>query len=209
VTLVKICGITNLDDALTAVDAGADALGFNFYARSPRYIAPGDAAGIIRKLPRKVMAVGIFVNQSLDEVEQFLTQANVDHVQLHGDESPGFVGSITEASGPVVIKALRLGGSLDPKTVSEYDVELFLLDAASPKAYGGMGDTFDWQLAVEFKKLHPEFFLAGGLTPDNVAEAVRLVRPFGVDVCSGVESTKGKKDHQKVAAFIENVRNAL
>ena len=209
-TEIKICGITSLEDARLAVELGADVLGFNFSELSPRYIAPGTASDIIRKLPDRVRTVGVLVNQSLTEVERFLTQTSIGRVQLHGDETPEFVESITSWSGPVVIKAIRIADGFDERTVRDYNVEHFLLDSASTKEYGGTGVTFDWKIALEFKKrIHQDFFLAGGLTPDNVAEAIRTVRPYGVDVCSGVEAERGKKDRRKMEAFIRNARNAL
>ena len=203
---VKICGITNLEDALHAARAGADALGFNFYERSPRYISPGDARLIIEKLPKEITKVGVFVNPTLDEIE--MTAEMLDLIQLHGDESIDLVDDLRTATGVDVIKALRVTDDFDPESAKGYSVETFLLDTHSTN-FGGSGDTFDWRVAVDFKSILPNFFLAGGLTPDNVAEAVRQVQPYGVDVCSGVETVKGKKDHRKVEAFIRNARAAL
>ena len=205
---VKICGITNLEDALAAVEFGADALGFNFYQRSPRYIAPAAAREIISRLPKGVMNVGVFVNSSLAEVDHIYGMSSVVYVQLHGDETPQFVDKVVEFTGAIVIKALRVSENFDPQIAHDYDVRYFLLDASSSSAYGGTGEKFDWDAALKFKKLVPNFFLAGGLTPENVAEAVRQVEPFGVDVCSGVESTKGRKDHKKLEEFIRNARSA-
>ena len=206
---IKICGITNPEDALAAIEFGADALGFNFYQKSPRYISPAAASEIISQLPGGVMNVGVFVNSSLAEVDQIYTQSSVVYVQLHGDETPAFVERLADLTGAISIKAIRVSEDFDPHTALDYDVEYYLLDAASPTAYGGTGETFNWDAALRLKPFGAKFFLAGGLTPENVAEAVRQVQPFGVDVCSGVELSKGKKDHKKLAEFIRNARNAI
>ena len=197
---IKICGITNLEDALHAVECGADALGFNFYPKSPRYIASDAAAEIMSQLPENVLRIGVFVNSSHEEIQRI--SPSLDFVQLHGDETPEFASRLSDA-GIKVIRALHAG---DSAAALEYDVEGFLIDTPSI-VYGGSGETFDWELAVKFKEVAPEFYLAGGLTPENVADAIRSVRPTGVDVCSGVELVKGKKDPKKVAAFIEAVRS--
>lgn len=206
---IKICGITNLEDALAAVEFGADALGFNFYHKSPRYIAPDAASEIISKLPSGIMKVGVFVNSSLAELDQFYSQSSVVYIQLHGEESPPFVQRVTEYTGAIIIKAIRVSQNFDPQDALEYDAEYFLLDTSSSTAFGGTGETFDWDAALRFKEFGRNFFLAGGLTPANVAGAIRHVRPFGVDVCSGVESIKGKKDHNKLEEFIRNARGAI
>lgn len=207
---VKICGITNLDDALLAVKCGADALGFNFYEKSPRYIAPGAVNDIVRKLPRHVITIGVFVNSSLAEIENIYHRTNIGQVQLHGDETPEFVRNLTEY-GTRVLKAIHLSDSYDSRSALDYgdsenELVEFLLDTPSTD-YGGSGEKFNWELATRFKEVVPAFYLAGGLTPDNVADAIRKVRPTAVDVCSGVESYKGKKDPKKVAEFIEAVRS--
>ena len=206
---IKICGITNLEDALAAVECGADALGFNFYQKSPRYIAPAAASEIIGQLPKGVMNVGVFVNSSLAEIDQIYTRSSVVYVQLHGDETPAFVERLADLTGAIAIKAIRVSQEFDPDTALEYDVQYFLLDSSSSTAYGGTGETFNWDAALKFKESGAKFFLAGGLTPDNVAEAIRRVEPFGVDVCSGVESSKGRKDHNKLAEFIRNARSSI
>ena len=202
---IKICGITNLEDALHAVECGADALGFNFYEKSPRYITPGAAGDIIGRLPEGVMTVGVFVNSSIAKIEDVFARPSIGYAQLHGDETPGFAASLKD-SGIRVIKAIHASHTFDPSGPLEYDVDEFLLDTPSA-GYGGSGEVFDWQTAIRFKEVVPEFFLAGGLTPENVADAIRAVRPTAVDVCSGVEAFKGKKDPKKVAAFIEAVRS--
>jgi phosphoribosylanthranilate isomerase len=203
---VKICGITNLDDARLSVEYGADVLGFNFYEKSPRYIAPSEAREIIKQIDPGIETIGVFVNASIDEIANVTSITTIRTVQLHGDETPKFADRLRDVTGVYVIKALRVSTGFDPKTALEYNVNGFLLDTLSGKDYGGSGETFNWEIAREFKKIMPEFFLAGGLNPQNVADAVRAVRPSALDVCSGVESTKGKKDREKVAAFVRNAR---
>lgn len=197
---IKICGITNLEDALHAASVGADALGFNFYERSPRYISPDAVREIGKQLPSEITKVGVFVNADVETIRSL--DETLDLFQLHGDESPEYVSAL---GGEKVIKALRIGRGFDLDRALDYSVKGFLLDTATA-GYGGSGTSFDWDIAVRFKEVVPEFYLAGGLTPDNVAEAIARVDPYGVDVCSGVESMKGKKDHEKVEAFIRNAR---
>ena len=203
---VKICGITNLGDARVAIDCGADFLGFNFYEKSPRYIYPDSAAEIIAKLPLAIIKVGVFVDPNVSEIEGTLSL--LDRVQLHGDETPEFVEQLTKTTGAKVIKALRVRVPFDPASALQYDVDGYLLDSFT-KEFGGSGQSFDWDAALEFKKVVPDFYLAGGLTPDNVADAIRMVRPYAVDVSSGVEATKRNKDHKKVEAFIRAAKKAL
>jgi phosphoribosylanthranilate isomerase len=202
---VKVCGITNAEDALAAVEAGADALGFVFYQKSPRYVLPAVAGAIIAQLPPLVTPVGVFVNEGLAAVRSIIDTCGLALAQLHGDENASYC---RELSRPTM-KALRLkdrGGLL---ALAEYQgrggVRGFVLDAFSEQSYGGTGQTTDWTLAADVAKTTP-ILLAGGLTPDNVAEAIRTVRPYGVDVSSGVESGPGKKDHAKISAFIDAVR---
>lgn len=194
---VKICGITSLEDALMAVEAGADALGFVFHEQSPRHVTPEDAAGIIAGLPPFVQTVGLFVNRPLEFVNETAARCRLDLVQLHGDEPPEFCDAVERR----VIKAFRVKDvtSLDP--IKNYRVAAHLLDAYSPKAYGGTGLTFNWDIAAVAKEFGP-VILAGGLTPDNVREAVEVVTPYAVDVSGGVESAPGKKDVAKVREFI-------
>ncbi|MCA1593342.1 MAG: phosphoribosylanthranilate isomerase [Acidobacteria bacterium] len=203
---VKICGITNLENARVAVECGAQALGFNFYRQSPRFIAPGAACGIISSLPSEVLCVGVFVNEaSPGAVACIAAEAGVAAVQLHGDEGPEYC---RELGSLMVIKALRVGAKFDPTVAARYDVEAILLDAFSKDARGGTGHTFDWSQARLVRELARKLYLAGGLTPDNVAEAIVAVKPFGVDVCSGVESSPGKKDTSRLRDFIRAVRAA-
>jgi phosphoribosylanthranilate isomerase len=198
---VKICGITNLEDALAAVEAGADALGFNFYQRSPRFIAPEEARGIIERLPDAVMSVGVFVNEG--EPEQVARMADVaclKAVQLHGDESPQYCRELRDRF--VVIKALRVGEGFTPESVMEYDANAILLDAFASGARGGTGRTVDWSIARQAKEFAPQLFLAGGLSVENVAEAIAIVEPYAVDACSSLEREHGRKDAARMRAFI-------
>lgn len=204
-TRVKICGITNLDDALAAVEAGADALGFNFYKRSPRYITPQDARLVVREMPPEVVCVGVFVNESCEAVEAAVAESCVGAAQLHGDESPEFCEGLKVAR---VIKALRAREGFEAGAASLYKTEAILLDAYDPRAWGGTGKTCDWRLARRVRESVPRLYLAGGLTPSNVGEAIRAVGPYGVDVCGGVERVPGLKDHALVRRFVEAVRGA-
>jgi phosphoribosylanthranilate isomerase len=196
-TKVKICGITSLDDALMAAEAGADALGFIFYEKSPRYLDPQQAARIIAGIPPFVQVVGLFVNASLDFVNATADSCRLDIVQLHGDESPAYCSSVRRR----VMKAFRVQGMESLAPMADYSVAGFVLDAYSPNSYGGTGESFDWDCAIAAKGRGP-IILAGGLHPDNVAAAVARVAPYGVDVSSGVESSPGRKDPEKVRRFI-------
>lgn len=202
--IVKICGITSLDDALAAVAAGADALGFNFAEEAKpkkRYIAPGDAREIIAQLPPSVLKVAVTVNPSATQVREYLQF--VDRVQLHGEETPEFAAEF----GPRVIKALRIGPDFAPDAVNRYNVGTILLDAFDAAARGGTGKTADWTVARKtVDDSHAPVLLAGGLTPENVAEAVRMVRPYGVDVSGGVEKEPGKKDHERICRFVHEAK---
>ena len=202
-TRVKICGITNVEDALQAVEAGADALGFVFYHRSPRFVTPREVQKIIAELPPFVTTVGLFVNEPLPRIRRTMAAARLDVVQLHGDESPE--DCLIEPLR--VIKALRIKDAASLEGAARYQVSALLLDAWSDEHYGGTGLSFDWQLVRRLTGKRP-LILAGGLTPENVVAAVRQVKPYAVDVSSGVEAAPGKKDHQKVAEFICRVRNA-
>ncbi|MGB4600575.1 MAG: phosphoribosylanthranilate isomerase [Trichlorobacter sp.] len=201
-TRVKICGITSLEDALTAVEAGADALGFVFFAKSPRHIFPEQAARIISQLPPFVQAVGLFVNEEADTVNEVADLCRLDLVQLHGDEPPDYCRQFKRR----LLKAFRVRSltCLDP--INNYQVAGYLLDTFSPSFYGGTGLSFNWEIAAEAVKRHQRIVLAGGLTPDNVAEAISQVRPYGVDVSSGVEAAPGKKDRDKLRAFLQNAK---
>lgn len=200
-TKVKICGITTLDDALMAAEAGADALGFIFFEKSPRNIAPEQAARIIAGLPPFVQAVGLFVNAELDFVNETADRCRLDIVQLHGDESPAYCDGVRRR----VMKAFRVRGLESLAPMVGYRVAGFVLDAWSPNAYGGTGARFDWDCAIAAKEKGP-IVLAGGLDPDNVAAAVAKVQPYGVDVSSGVELSPGRKDPDKVRRFIRQAK---
>ncbi len=199
---IKICGITRLEDALAAARLGADAVGFNFWPRSKRYLPPGEARAIVRRLPTFVTTVGVFVDPSRDEVLRALDACGIGVAQLHGDESPELCLSL-----PIpVLKAIRVAGANALAALASYDVQGFLLDAPSP-GYGGSGQTFDWELAAEVARELP-IVLAGGLGPDNVSEAIRVVRPWAVDVASGVERAPGVKDPELMRLFIDRAKEA-
>lgn len=204
-TKVKICGITNSEDAAAAVEAGADALGFIFYTKSPRYIVPSVAKHIIGGLPPLVTPVGVFVNEGLATVRSIMDTCGLAIAQLHGEETASYC---QELSRPVM-KALRMKDRGSFLALGEYQgragVRGFVVDSFSEIGYGGTGQITDWALAAEAAKA-ATILLAGGLTPENVAEAIRSVRPYGVDVSSGVESVPGKKDPVKLRAFFDAVR---
>ncbi|KAB0665724.1 phosphoribosylanthranilate isomerase [Oryzomonas japonica] len=201
---VKICGITNLEDALTAIDAGADALGFVFHPQSPRHVFPEQAAAIIRHLPSFVQTVGLFVNDPLEQVNATVDLCGLDLVQLHGEEKPGYCDSVRRR----VIKSFRVKDITSLESMRDYRVAAFLLDAWSPAAHGGTGQTFNWEIAACVAQSN-RIILAGGLTPLNVVEAARQVRPYAVDVSSGVESGPGKKDADKIREFIRLAKEAV
>ena len=198
---VKICGIGTLDDALAAIDYGADALGFNFWPRSPRYITPSAAGEIIERLPPFVSNIGVFVNESAEQVTRIACELSLAAVQLHGDESPEFCARLAPLKS---IKALRVGTDFDCEIIKSYPANMILLDARSGISYGGTGETFDWSLVAGAREYAP-IILAGGLTADNVAEAVSVVRPAAIDACSGVEAEPGRKDLRKLREFMAAV----
>jgi phosphoribosylanthranilate isomerase len=204
-TRIKICGLTRLEDAQRAVELGAAALGFNFYSLSPRYIEPAAARAIIRRLPPFVTAVGIFANETnAGQVVSQAREAGVTTVQLHGPSFPA-LDELLEVFTLVVALAVREG--FKPEELGKIKSSAFLLDAFDPDRLGGTGRTFDWSIAREAKQYGP-IILAGGLTPENAAQAVREVRPFAVDVASGVESAPGIKDTAKLRAFFASVAEA-
>ena len=203
-TRVKICGITNLADAQATVEAGADALGFNFYEKSPRFVSLKTAAAISKQLPPFVMRVGVFVDAEPDFILRAIAQGGLTMLQFHGDELPEFCTQF----GLMSMKAFRIRDAESLKRIPDYLTDAYLLDAFSSTTLGGTGETFNWDLAVVAQKFGKPIFLAGGLTPQNVAEAVKKVQPVGVDVSSGVESAPGKKDHAKLKAFIEAAKAA-
>ena len=197
---VKICGLTNEDDARAAIENGADALGFVF-AESPRRADPDTVRAMVKKIPVFISTVGVFVNEDIERVREIRDRCGLDAVQLSGDESEAYAASL----GGRIIKVCRVGGGRAPAIEGFPDATL-LLDTWSSQAAGGTGESFDWSLAVGPARSRP-LILAGGLTPENVARAVSTVRPFAVDVSSGVEKTKGRKDHDKLSRFIRNARH--
>ncbi|HXN19151.1 MAG TPA: phosphoribosylanthranilate isomerase [Candidatus Binatus sp.] len=203
---VKICGITNLKDARQALEAGAAFIGFNFYERSPRYITPSAAKRIMQSLPKKAKAVGVFVNEKEDKMLAIVRQIGLSHVQLHGEESPETVARLQRTIP--VIKAVRVRKSFSTSELSRYkNASAFLLDGFDGRRRGGSGKSFRWDIARHAKRAG-HIFLAGGLTPDNLGEAIRSARPYAVDVCSGVEAKPGKKDPAAVIDFIRAARAA-
>lgn len=202
-TRIKVCGITNLEDAMQAVEAGADALGFVFYAQSPRCVTPSAVQQIVAQLPPFVTTVGLFVNESAARIRRAMAAARLAVVQLHGDEQP----EDCRLEPLPVIKALRVRDAASLQGAEHYQVAALLLDAWSNDHFGGSGLSFDWQLTRRLTGQRP-LILAGGLTPGNVAAAIAQVKPYAVDVSSGVEARPGKKDPQKVAEFIRQVRSA-
>ena len=202
---IKICGITNLEDAQVAVTVGADALGFVFYEKSPRCLEPGVAKRIIAQLPPFIISVGVFVNHDQKFIRNVFDECGLALAQLHGDETPAFCESL----GRPILRAHRLRDRGSLLALAEYKgrmgVRGFVVDAFSSEAYGGTGQTVDWSLAHEVAQSAP-ILLAGGLTPDNVHKAIQQVQPYGVDVSSGVEKTPGQKDPAKIQAFIHAAR---
>ena len=201
-TRIKVCGITNLEDARAAADLGADALGFIFVPDTPRYIEPEAAKRIIRDLPPFITTVGVFADVPPEVILRTVSTCGLNAVQLHGCETPEYC---SEINGPKLIKAFRVKDGNSLSTIPAYRVSAYLLDTYVKGKKGGTGEMFNWDLAIEAKK-YGRIIVAGGLTPENVAQAIRRVRPYAVDVGSGVEARPGKKDHSKVKAFIENVK---
>ncbi len=199
---VKICGITNYEDAAAAVDMGADLLGFNFYPKSPRFVTPQKASEIISKLPGFIDTVGVFVNASLEQIRETMDLCQLNWVQLHGDESPQFCSSFLSLNVKTM-KALRVKDRNDIQQAENYFTDAILLDAFNPEKYGGTGLTFDWNIVGHIGK---RIFLAGGINPDNATEAIKL-GVYGIDVCSGIEAEPGKKDHKKMKKLFENIRH--
>jgi len=199
---VKICGITNHEDAVAAMDMGADLLGFNFYPKSPRYITLEKAADIIGKLPGFIDLAGVFVNASLEQIRETKDSCQLDWIQLHGDENPQFCQSLLSDSVKTM-KAIRVRDAADIERADEFFTDAVLLDAFNPDKYGGTGLTFDWNVIGHIGK---RVFLAGGINPDNAVEAVKL-GVYGIDVCSGIEAEPGKKDHEKMKKLFDNIRH--
>lgn len=201
---VKICGITNIEDAVAAAEYGADAIGFVFQPKSPRAITPETAKNIVSALPPFITTIGVFVNESKREIERIIRYVGLNIVQLHGNEPPDAC-----QLNKKVIKAIRVKDLTDLEPLKRYDVSAFLLDTYSPHTMGGTGQIFNWDIAVEAKKFG-RIILAGGLNHENIEEAIKWVLPYGIDVATGVESNKkGEKDHKKLKLFIEKAREAF
>lgn len=201
-THIKICGITSLEDALAAIDAGADYLGFNFYPASPRYITPEactQITAVLREKHPQVQLVGVFVNMPVDQIKTIMTDCALRMAQFHGDESPGMLASLSGRA----FKAFR-GVPVNVTGYARGEAPALLIDSSVKDAYGGTGVTTDWVAAADLAKRFP-LLLAGGLTPENVGEAIRQVHPWGVDTASGVESSPGKKDAARMKAFVKAV----
>lgn len=199
---IKICGLTNLEDARKAVGLGADALGFVF-AESPRRISPESAAGIVRSLPPILTCVGLFVDESPPAVRRVIKECRLDALQFHGNESPDYCRQFSLK----IIKAFRIKNGNSLKAIPHYQVDAYLLDTYVEGTSGGTGESFNWDLALRAKEFSRPIILAGGLGPDNVAEAIRRVRPYGIDVSTGIEAEPGKKDHKKMKEFMKIVRS--
>jgi phosphoribosylanthranilate isomerase len=204
-TLVKICGITNLEDAVAAVAMGADALGFNFYKPSPRYITPQSAREIIEQLPNSILKVGVFVNEeSPATVQEIANESGITAVQLHGDESPDYCNELVDR---YVIKNFSVSPDFEMQVTQHYHVDAIMLDTKHNTLRGGTGHAFDWSIAQQVSNLVPKLYLAGGLSPENVAGAIETVRPYAVDACSSLEDAPGKKNHDRMRAFVTAVRS--
>ena len=199
---VKICGITNYKDAIAAVKLGADLLGFNFYRKSPRYITPEKARQIIDELPGFIDIAGVFVNSPLDLIRQTMDLCQLGWVQLHGDETPEFCQSF-QTLNVKTMKAIRVKDKKDIDRAADFYTDAILLDAFEKGKYGGTGKKFDWNIVGRIEK---RIFLAGGINPENAAEAISPGL-YGIDVCSGIESEPGKKDHKKMKQLFENIRH--
>lgn len=208
-TKIKICGITNTEDALLAIECGADDLGFNFYEKSPRYVSPENARAIIAELPVSVMKIGVFVNETVERICDIATITSLDAVQLHGDEDNRFIDAVHTMSGLPVIKAIKITTDFDLNDAKYSPAEAILLDKYSAKEYGGTGEAFDWNEVKQVSEVVERVYLAGGLTPENVGEAIRIVRPYAVDVCSRIESEPGKKDPERLRRFIAAVKETI
>jgi phosphoribosylanthranilate isomerase len=200
---VKICGITTIDDAVAAAEYQASAVGFNFFRESRRYVSPETAYAIIRELPETVRKVGVFVNADPEFVKKTAAQLLLDFVQFSGDETVEYVKSF----GAQAIKAFRVNNGFDPSLITAYGTSLSIIDAFDPEAFGGTGKIADWGIARAAGG-YGKIILAGGLTPENVQDAISQADPFGVDVASGIESSPGQKDHAKMKEFISLARSA-
>ena len=204
---VKICGIRSLEEAQAAVDVGADALGFNFWSPSARYVEPYAAREVITGIAPNVCTVGVFVNEEASRIVDIVSELRLSAVQLHGDESPEFCERLASIRTFKTIKAIRVEQDFDLSLIESYRVNMVLLDSSSEGSYGGTGRRFDWRIAIEAKHLAP-IILAGGLNIENVWDAITQVRPAAIDVCSGVEAEPGRKDLEKLRGFMAMARRA-
>ncbi len=204
-TKVNICGITNLEDALLSAKFGADALGFNFYEKSPRYISPEKAREIIEQLPPEILKVGVFVNETFDKIIEIVSFSKLDALHRHGVETPEFARELKAKTNLEIIKAFRVSPIFKPEDVLQYETDAILLDAYNPKEHGGTGETFDWEIAKKVQEIFPKMYLAGGLSQDNVAKAILETKPFAVDACSCLEREKGKKDKILLKKFTSQI----
>ena len=204
-TKIKICGITNTADALAAIECGADMLGFVFTDQSPRQISLTSAIEIIKACPPAIVKVGLFVNQEEELVKDIVKKSQLDYLQFHGQEPPDYCRRVSKSGK--IIKAFRVKDHDSLKILPDYDVEIYLLDSYREDKLGGTGHTFDWDLAISAKDYGRPIMLAGGLNPENVGQAVSRVRPYAVDVSSGIEKCPGKKDIKLMKEFIKEVRS--
>ncbi|HLC61135.1 MAG TPA: phosphoribosylanthranilate isomerase [Candidatus Nanoarchaeia archaeon] len=203
-TKIKICGITNYKDAQNAIDLGADFLGFNFYSKSPRYVNKYLAKFLINEIDKKILKVGVFVNEDINKINEIVNSCNLDLIQLSGNESIQYLNTLKKSTNKKIINAIRIKNGLNIKKLNAFDSDYIMLDSFKEGFYGGTGESFDLNLIknVNNKKL----FLAGGLNDINVNEAIKKLNPFAVDVCSSIESSPGKKDFNKMKKFIEAVK---
>ena len=202
-TRIKICGITNIVDALAAVELGVDMLGFVFYGRSKRCVEVKTVRSIINELPGSILKVGVFVDEERDKVLDIAADASLNILQFHGDETPEYCAFFKDDYK--VMKAFRIKDGMSLRNVNDYMADYYLFDTYQKSSAGGTGKSFDWKLLKDFEVLKP-FILSGGLTPDNVGRAISELAPYGVDVSSGVESSPGKKDIELIKKFVANVR---
>lgn len=204
-TKIKICGITNKEDAIHAAGLGVDMLGFVFYKKSKRYVEPKVVRDIINELPPLISRVGVFVDESKERVREIAEDSDIDTLQFHGDEAPDYCLSFKDDYK--VIKAFRIEDRKDLKDINNYDVDFYLLDTKVSDSKGGTGKIFNWRVMEEFEFLKP-VILSGGLGPKNISRAIKDIMPYGVDVSTGVEESPGKKDFELMKKFVENVRKA-
>src|SRR3989338_10306528 len=199
-TKVKICGITNYEDAAHAAILGADYLGFNFYELAPRHVDESEVKKFIGRLPNHVKKVGVFVNQNPDKVKKIVKNLDLDLIQLHGDETQDYCSKLKAGTKKKIIKAFRIKEKEDIDKIKNYNADYLMFDAHKEGMFGGTGKTFDWKI---IKGVNKPFFLSGGLNPKNVREAIRIAKPYAVDAASGVEANPRKKDYDKMKRFIE------